>query len=204
MNTEVIKINPEEPERVFLRQAADVLMDGGLVAFPTETVYGLGANYLDKKAVGRLYEVKSRPANKPFTIHIADKDVLAKLSCRVSNEAKAVIERFWPGPLTVILSDDSGIKLGFRMPKNRLALELIALCGVPIVAPSANISGNTPPRNCADVLRDLDGMIDLVLDGGDTEVGIESTVCDLSETPVRILRRGAIPPEEITGILNHL
>lgn len=204
MGTEVIKVNPTNPERVFLKWAADILRDGGLVAFPTETVYGLGANYLDAGALERLYAVKSRPSNKPFTVHIADIDVPRALSCEISPRAKAIIDKFWPGPLTLVLAAGNGKNIGFRMPRNRLALEFITLCGVPVVAPSANLSGNVPPRNCADVLKDLDGRIDLVLDGGQTEVGVESTVCDISGESVRILREGAIPAEEIMGALNQI
>lgn len=204
MRTGVIKVNNYRPDKDVLRKAARVVKKGGLVAFPTETVYGLAADYLNKKAIQRLYRVKKRPRNKPFTVHIAKFDELDRLSCEISLFSKHLMEKFWPGPLTLILNTDSGEKIGFRMPRNRLALEFISACKTPIVAPSANISGRRPPCNADDVLKDLDGKIDLVLDGGETDVGIESTVVDMTILPYKILRKGAIDKTEIKDAVRKL
>lgn len=195
--TTVIKIDPKSPYQEAIKKAAAVIRKGGLVAFPTETVYGLGADYFNESALNRLYEVKKRPRNKPFTVHIADLAVLDNLLCEVSEKADRIIKKFWPGPLTIIFRTKNGIKLGVRMPSNKIALDFIAACGVPIAAPSANISGRKPPNDAAETLLDLDGKIELILDGGRTEVGIESTVMDIVSEPFQILREGAIKRSEI-------
>ena len=207
MKTEIIKVNAKKPDRGALKKAAEVIEKGGIVAFPTETVYGLGANYLDKKAVQKLYKVKKRPSDKPFTVHISKFDELGELRCEITFYSKRLIEKLWPGPLTLIFKTKSGDKIGVRMPKNKIALDFISLCKTSIVAPSANISGDKPPRKADDVLHDLDGKIDLLLDGGETEVGIESTIIDTSVFPYRILRPGAISKNRIADIgreLQHL
>lgn len=200
MKTEVIKVDSRHPDKDALDKAAKVIKQGGLVAFPTETVYGLAADYLNENAIERLYVVKERPKDKPFTVHISSFGDLTRLSCEITPFSKQLIERFWPGPLTLIFNADSGRKIGIRMPRNKLALEFISSCGTPIVAPSANISGKRPPRSAGEVLEDLDGRIDVILDGGETEVGIESTVVDTSVNPYRILREGAIKEGEIREI----
>jgi L-threonylcarbamoyladenylate synthase len=200
MTTEIIKVDIYKPHKEMLKKAASVIKKGGLVAFPTETVYGLGADYLNKKAVQKLYKVKERPKDKPFTIHISGFEELESLSCEISLFSKHLIERFWPGPLTIILKTGSGEKIGLRMPRNKLALEFISACKTPIVAPSANISGRKSPRSAEDVLKNLDGRIDLLLDGGQTDVGIESTVVDASAFPYRILREGAIKKSQIADV----
>lgn len=164
-------------------------------------MYGLGADYMNKYAMERLYEVKERPKNKPFTVHISDLKELAKLSCKVSDSAERLIKKFWPGPLTLIFKTKNGGKIGIRMPANKVALDFIAACKTPIVAPSANISGNKPPTGRDEVLSDLDGKIEAVLDGGKTDIGVESTVVDLTASPYKILRIGAISEEEIAGVL---
>lgn len=204
MRTEIVKVDAHKPDKEALKEAAKVIKKGGLVAFPTETVYGLGADYLNKEAIQRLYEVKNRSKDKPFTVHISNLDDLAKLSCEVLTFSRHLIERFWPGPLTLIFKTDSGGKLGVRMPRNRIAREFISECTTPIVAPSANLSGGRPPSNAEDVMEDLDGRIDLLLDGGETEVGIESTVLDTSTFPYRVLREGAIKKSRIADIGREL
>jgi len=195
--TVVLNIDPEDPDKGLIGAAAKILRSGGLVAFPTETVYGLGADLLNKKAIARLRKVKDRPEGKPFTVHIASASYIKRLGCRITRPGKILIAKYWPGPLTLILSGPDGLKTGFRMPDNKTALSLIKKAGVPVVAPSANISGKIPPTTGADVLRQLDGKIDLLLDAGPTDVGIESTVIDMTVTPPRILRQGAISRQEL-------
>lgn len=198
--TVVIRVNSSKPEPARIKKAASVLKKGGLVAFPTETVYGLGANLLDKKAIKRVYEIKNRPSGKPLTIHIADTAAVKKMVGKLPSMAGKLIDRYWPGPLTIILKDRRGKKTGFRMPDNKIASLLIKEAGVPVVAPSANISGNKPPTSAKEVLRDLDGEIDIVIDGGKTKIGIESTVVDMTGRRPRILREGAISKAEIERI----
>lgn len=201
MRTVLLRLNPVKPQSGMIKIAASVLRNGGLVAFPTETVYGLGANLLNKEAVGKIYRIKKRPKNKPLTVHIADIKAVKKMVGKIPSGAKRLAERCWPGPLTLVLKDKRGRKTGFRMPDNRIAFLLIKKAGVPIVAPSANISGNRPPKSAKEVLRDLGGKIDMVLDGGKTRVGIESTVVDISGKGFRILREGAISKAQIQEAL---
>lgn len=195
--TVVLRVNASRPEAEKISKAASVLKKGGLVAFPTETVYGLGANLLDKKAVKRVYEIKDRPANKPLTVHVADIEAVEKMAGEVPAGARKLIERYWPGPLTVILRDRRGRKTGFRMPDNKIAFMLLKRAGVPVVAPSANISGRRPPVSAEEVLRDLGGKIDIVIDGGRTKIGAESTVVDMTGREPKVLREGAISKAEI-------
>jgi L-threonylcarbamoyladenylate synthase len=190
--TRVFKVDPKAPDAAAIAHAAKAVKEGLLVGFPTETVYGIAANLLDRKAVDRLYEVKKRFKGKPFTVHISDVKMIRDMGCAISKKAKSAIDKFWPGPLTIILKSKDGRKIGFRMPANKVALELISQAAVPVVAPSANISGAKPPTDAKEVLRELDGTIDVLIDSGPTEVGIESTVVDLTVTPPVILREGAI------------
>lgn len=199
---QVLKVDPDMPDKKVILEAARIIKSGGLVAFPTETVYGIAASFEDKKAIEALYRVKKRPSNKPFTVHISDIGMIGAMDCEITADAKKLIDRFWPGPLTIIIKSRAGHKTGFRMPANRVALELIAVSGVPIVAPSANLSGNKPPTSAAEVQRELEGRIDAVIDGGQTEVGIESTVVDLTVSPPKVLREGAITAEDILKVIN--
>ena len=196
-NTIVIKIDPERPDKRAIGYAAKIIREGGLVVFPTETVYGIAANRLDKQAMKNLAAVKKRPKGKPFTVHIADLSMIKKLNCAITGEAKALIDKFWPGPLTIVLKSKTGEKIGFRMPENLTALDLIKATGLPIVAPSANISGRRAPVTAEEVLKQLDGKIDILLDAGRTKMGIESTVVDLTVGPSKILREGAISHESL-------
>lgn len=200
-STAVLKCDPKRPDALSISYAAALLKNGALVAFPTETVYGLGANLLNARAMTALQRAKNRPKGKEFTVHIASNAAPAKMGCRMTKEASALAKRFWPGPLTIVLRSRSGKKIGFRMPANAIALELIKKTGVPMVAPSANTSGNAPPTSADEVLKELAGKIDLVLDGGKTKVGIESTVVDLSVSPARVLREGAISRREIDKVI---
>jgi L-threonylcarbamoyladenylate synthase len=198
--TEVIRINASRPGASGIKKAALILKKGGLVVFPTETVYGLGANLLDKRAVEKIYKIKDRPRNKPLTVHVADTASIRKITGKIPLRAAKLMERYWPGPLTVILRDRRGKKTGFRMPDNKIAFALIKKAGVPVVAPSANISGNRPPTDAREVLRDLDGKVDIVIDGGKTALGIESTVVDMTGRKPKVLREGAISRAEIERI----
>jgi len=204
--TTVLKVNPRSPEPEKIAQAAGVLRAGGLVAFPTETVYGLGADALSEAAVRRIFEVKGRPANDPIIVHISREGELELVAKEVPSEARELIRRFWPGPLTLVLPKSARVPspvtaglptVGVRMPAHPVALALIARAG-PIAAPSANLFGRPSPTRAEHVLQDLEGKIDLVLDGGPTEVGVESTVLDLTDpgTP-RILRPGGVSREAL-------
>lgn len=197
MQTKIIKINPNFPEEALIKEAAKALQKGKLVSFPTETVYGIGANFLDKKAIDRLYAIKKRPRNKPFTIHIAGFGALKDLKIVLSEHAERIIRKFWPGPLTIVVFNKKKEKIGLRMPRNKIALELIRKAGVPVVAPSANISGKKPPLSGKEVIVEMDGLIDIILDAGNTEVGKESTVLDVTKDPFTILRPGAISKEDL-------
>ena len=194
--TKVIKVDPTSPDEKTIEFAATLLRDGGLVAFPTETVYGIGANFLNENTIKRLYEIKKRPGNKPLTIHISSVDTIKDMGCEITPLAEELIKTFWPGPLTLVLKSKSG-KTGFRMPKNNIAKDLISKSRVPIVAPSANISGENPPIEAGEILKTLDGKIDLILDSGKTEFGKESTVVDISGNTYKMLRKGSIPESEI-------
>ena len=200
-NTIVVKVDQKRPDKKVLALCGRIVKSGGLVAFPTETVYGLAANYRDASAMQALYRAKGRPKAKPSTVHIADMKAIRKMGCRITKSARSLINKFWPGPLTIILPSSAGKAVGFRMPDNKIALALIRAAGVPVVAPSANISGKKPPKSAADVLKDLDGRIDAIVDGGRTRVGIESTVVDLSVSSPRILREGAIKAKAIFKVL---
>jgi len=207
----VLKVNPASPDKNAIAFAAELLKNGGLVAFPTETVYGIGANFSDKKAIERLYRIKKRPKNKPFTIHIASTGSIKKAGCTLSRFAKELIKKFWPGPLTIITARKPGFravqekgKLAFRMPRNEVAKILIAEARVPVAAPSANISGKTPARKAAEVAKSLGNHVDLILDGGRARIGRESTIVDTTGSGYRIVREGAIPRSKIAHIWEEL
>jgi L-threonylcarbamoyladenylate synthase len=187
-------------------QAARILREGGTVAFPTETVYGLGANALDAAAVARIFEAKKRPGWDPVIVHVSDREMLQQVAL-VSSRAEALIEAFWPGPLTLLLPRTDAVPdvvtagrklVGVRMPAHPVALELIRAASLPLAAPSANMFGRTSPTTAAHVLEDLDGRIDAVLDGGPTSVGVESTVLDVRA--MTIYRPGAVTAEMIAAI----
>ncbi len=195
MRPRLLKVDPERPDPDRIHEAAGILKRGGLVAFPTETVYGLGANLEDPQAIQELYLVKQRPFEKKVTLHIADPKAVESHGVAVPPLARELMDRFWPGPLTLVLARPDGSTLGFRMPRHPVALALLKEAGVPVVAPSANLSGSPPPRTAQEVLRDLSDKIDVVLDGGETPLGLESTVLDLSGGEPQILRRGALADE---------
>ena len=198
-----------------LERGAQILRAGGLVALPTETVYGLGAHALDAAAVGRIFEAKQRPAWDPVIVHIADLAMLEGLVCwegvadGVEARARRLMAAFWPGPLTLLLRRTEEVPdavtagralVGVRMPAHPVALELIRRAGVPVAAPSANLFGHTSPTTAEHVLDDLNGRIDAVVDAGATGLGVESTVLDCCQSPMVIYRPGAVTAEQIRAV----
>ena len=204
MKTEVVKIDPQNVELEKVQKAAEVIKKGGLVAFPTETVYGLGADFLNKQAVARVFAVKKRPKHKALTVQIADITYLEKLTDNIPTFAYQLMSKFWPGPLTLVLPGKTkeNETIGVRIPSLPVAQALIRACQTPLVVPSANFSGETAARTPEEVLQSFDGLIELLIDSGPTELGIASTVVDLSVSPYRILREGAITQEDIQGAQN--
>lgn len=194
-----------------IREAAKIIEGGGLVAFPTETVYGLGANALDAEAVARIYEAKGRPSDNPMIVHIARASDIGQLTPMLSEDIVKLIDNFWPGPLTMVLRKKPGVPdrttggldtVAVRMPDNEAALRLINLAGCPIAAPSANISGRPSPTRARDVIADMDGKIDAVIAGDECRVGIESTVLDMTGDVPTILRPGIITAENIEAAID--
>ena len=186
--------------------AAEVILRGGLVAVPTDTVYGLAGNGLDVDAVASIYEVKGRPAIKPLILLLSDLSVAETFCTQIPQSAHILAEAFWPGPLTIILPCNDtvpeivvagGKTLGVRSPNHPKTLELLRLVGVPLAAPSANISDKPSPKSAKDVLEYFDGKIDCIIDGGVTALGIESSIIDLTTEPYSIIRQGALPEDEI-------
>jgi L-threonylcarbamoyladenylate synthase len=211
--TLVLKVDSQQPDEEKVRTAAEFIKHGGLVAFPTETVYGLGADSLNKEAVLALFKAKNRPLDNPPIVHISNlKDVYA-LAEGVPDKAEGLMKAFWPGPLTLIFRHSrivpevtvAGLDtIAIRMPRHNVALSLIRKSGCPISAPSANLAGRPSPTLAKHVLDDLDGRIDAVLDAGPTSVGVESTVLDLTVDPPQILRPGGTPYEALLDVLGRV
>ncbi|MBF8251322.1 MAG: hypothetical protein HW382_950, partial [Deltaproteobacteria bacterium] len=213
MMTKILKINPISPEPSKIKEAAEVINRGGTVAFPTETVYGLGADALNPEAIRKVFKAKGRPPDNPLIVHISDMDTFQLVAKKPVKAAIDLINRFWPGPLTIIVKKKKivpGIVTGgldtvaVRMPDNKIALSLIKMAGVPLVAPSANLSGKPSPTRSRDVAADLSGKIDVIIDGGKTRIGIESTVIDMTTSPPTLLRPGGLPVEEIEKVTGPL
>ncbi len=210
MRTRVITVDAASPDPTLVAEAAAVLRGGGLVAFPTETVYGLGAHALDARAVERIFEAKGRPASDPLIVHVADSGDLDQLVRVVPAAARDLARRFWPGPLTLVLPKQSRVPaavtagldtVAVRLPSHPVARALLLAAGVPIAAPSANLFSRPSPTSAAHVLEDLDGRIDVVVDGGSTTVGVESTVLDLTSDPPAVLRPGGITLEALRAAI---
>ncbi|MFA6130180.1 MAG: L-threonylcarbamoyladenylate synthase [Candidatus Omnitrophota bacterium] len=199
--TKIIKINPLAPEEDYIAQAAKTIAAGGLVIIPTETVYGIAANSLDKKALDKLYEIKKRSKDKPFAMLIADKFKAEEFACDIPVAAYKLMHKFWPGPLTILLKAINGAKVGLRMPDNQIALKIIEQALVPVACPSANIAGTPAPVDFTQAIKDMDGLVDLAVDGGQAKIGVESTIVDLSLEPLKIIRSGAIKDEEISAVV---
>lgn len=206
----LVNVDPLQPEPHVIRQAAEVIRCGGLVAFPTETVYGLGADALNPEAVARIFAVKKRPACDPLIVHIADTEDLERVVRDVPPQAERLSRIFWPGPLTLVLpraetvptSVTAGLDtVAVRMPAHPVALALIREAGTPIAAPSANLFGRPSPTTARHVLDDLGEQVDLILDGGPSFIGLESTVLDLSGEQPTILRPGGTSQESLNAVL---
>ncbi|WP_110954228.1 L-threonylcarbamoyladenylate synthase [Anaerosinus massiliensis] len=212
METKVIKIK-EKSDPLALLPAAKILQQGGLVAFPTETVYGLGANGLDGDAVRSIYAAKGRPSDNPLILHVADFSEFDKLAIDISDTARKMIEAFCPGPITLILKRQRFVPdavtggldtVGIRMPNHEVARALIRLAGVPLAAPSANTSGRPSPTNAEAVLADLEGKIGAVIDGGNCVFGLESTIVDCTGEVPTVLRPGAVTMEMLSAVVGEV
>jgi L-threonylcarbamoyladenylate synthase len=208
--TTLIQVDGDHPQEEIIAQAAAIIRSGGLVAFPTETVYGLGADAMNEAAIRKIFEAKGRPGDNPLIVHVCKRDDVERMAAEVSAKAWQLIDRFWPGPLTLVLhrnpevarSVSAGLStVAVRMPQNKIALELIRHARTPIAAPSANSSGRPSPTTARHVARDLEGRIDMILDGGATNIGVESTVLDMTTDRCVILRPGWITEESLAGII---
>lgn len=209
-NTRLVAVDPALPDAAIIWQAADVLRAGGLVAFPTETVYGLGANATDAEAVSRIFSAKQRPASDPVIVHIADPEQLARVAARIPDLAHALAARFWPGALTLVLERGAAIPpnvsagratVAVRMPSHPVARALIQAADLPVAAPSANTFSRPSATSAQHVLEDLNGHVDIILDGGSTPIGVESTVLDLTGSTPVVLRPGGVSLEQLAQII---
>jgi L-threonylcarbamoyladenylate synthase len=212
-DTQVVLVRPDAPSPDALAPVAAALRAGALVAFPTETVYGLGANALDGQAVAQIFAAKGRPADNPLIVHVADMNGLHQVAASVPPKAQALIKRFWPGPLTLVLPRQAVVPnevsagldtVGVRMPSHPVALALIRAAGVPVAAPSANRSGRPSPTNAEHVLEDLGNAVPWVVDAGDTGVGLESTVLDVTVDPPVLLRPGGVTVEQLGDVVGEV
>jgi L-threonylcarbamoyladenylate synthase len=201
VKTKVLKIDPRAPETDRILEAARVVHDGGLVVFPTETVYGIAADHNDPKAMARLREVKRRSDGKPFSVMIAQKELIRNYTPYADPKLFKLIDRFWPGPLTVIVpTEKPGETLGIRIPDHTVALKLVQGAHCTVAAPSANFEGNPPPVTCEEALRDLDGLVDLAIDSGRVDIGRASTIVDFTADEPKVVREGVITPKDVADV----
>lgn len=209
----MLKISKTNPEMYKIRKASSIIKSGGLVAFPTETVYGLGANALNPKAVEKIFKAKGRPSDNPLIVHIASKKEVYGLAKEVPKSARKLMDEFWPGPLTIVLKKSKVVPkiitagldtVAIRMPNNKIALKLIMESGVPIAAPSANSSTKPSPTSASHVLEDLDGKIDMIINGGSARIGVESTVIDMTSNVPMLLRPGGVSLEKLIECLGKV
>jgi len=209
VSTKSLEIDPDHPELHLLQQAVDVILQGGMIAFPTDTTYGLGVNPFDDEAVQRVYTVKHRAPDKPLIILINESQQIEQLTTGISTNAQRLIERFWPGPLTLIFKTTpellkfkigSSGKIGVRLPHSLIAQHLIGLAKIPITASSANLSGQPSSLNAAQVRRYFGDQVDIIVDGGPAPGLYESTVLDVTYDPPRLIREGAIRLTELNQI----
>ena len=213
MKTEYVDLRDGKDVKEGLYKAAEIIKNGGLVAFPTETVYGLGANGLDENIVPKIYEAKGRPSDNPLILHISEFDEIKSIVKEIPDVAFVLADEFWPGPLTMVFKKSAIVpyrttggleSVAVRMPSNKIAREFIKAAGVPVAAPSANSSGRPSPTKAEHVLSDLDGKIDMVIDGGTVDIGLESTIVDVTgEVPV-ILRPGFITEEMLSEAIGRV
>lgn len=213
MKTKILKINPKKIDSAKIKIAAEEIKKGNLVAFPTETVYGLGADAINEKAVAKIFQAKGRPFNDPLIVHIADVKELNRLAKHVPQIALKLAKIFWPGPLTLILKKSELISdiitagldtVAIRMPADNIALSLIREAQTPIVAPSANLFRRISPTTAQHVADDLDSKIEMIIDGGKTKVGVESTVLDITAKPVQVLRAGGVSVEQLKEVIGQV
>jgi L-threonylcarbamoyladenylate synthase len=211
--TLVLKVDANHPEVDKIQIAANIIRKGGIVAFPTETVYGLGADALNAKAVRKLFKAKKRPLDNPIIVHVASKEDVYRLARDVPKEAENLMAKFWPGPLTLVFKRSRLVPditvvglntIGIRMPKNEVALSLLRESGTPLAAPSANLAGKPSPTTAQHVIEDLAGRIDVILDAGPTKIGVESTVINMTSSPPEILRPGGTPYERLKEVLDKV
>ncbi|WP_368220908.1 L-threonylcarbamoyladenylate synthase, partial [Anaerotruncus rubiinfantis] len=211
--TKVLKVTDIEKDRAALDQAAALLREGKLVAIPTETVYGLAANALDPQAAHAIYTAKGRPGDNPLIVHVSDLSQIPPLVKTVPDALRRLAEAFWPGPMTVIMEKSDKIPpatsggletVAIRMPSHPVARELIRRSGVPLAAPSANLSGSPSPTTAQHCIDDLTGRVDVIVDGGECEVGVESTVLTLCTDPPSVLRPGAVTLEMLRQVIPEM
>jgi len=197
----VLIVSSGAPDTSAIEQAASALRAGGLVAFPTETVYGLAADAGNPQAIERLNRVKGRAPEKPYSIHLGEAGQVRRFVREVPSIAQRLIDQFWPGPLTIVMSTGAAGTVGFRLPNHPVALAFLRACACPVVAPSANRSGFPPPTDAQEVLAALDGQFECLLDAGPTPLGRESTVVSVVNDQLEILREGAIPAEAVQAAI---
>lgn len=212
VKTRVFRVSEENFEAV-LEEAAAIIRSGGTVAFPTETVYGLGADGLNPGAVRKIFEAKERPPGNPLSLLVHSREDLEKVAKNIPEKALKLMDSFWPGPLTIILEKNDIVpeitsgnlqSIGLRMPDHRIPLELVKRAGTPLAAPSANLSGKPSPSLAVHVVADLSGRIDAIIDGGDAAIGLESTVVDMTVEPPVVLRPGAVGIEELERVIGKV
>ena len=194
-----------------LRYSAEIIKNGGIVVFPTETVYGIGTNGLDKEAVERLYKIKERPLNKPISLLVSDYEMIEKVVKDINELEYKIMKKFFPGPLTIILNKKDivpdivtsrGSTVGIRMPEEEITRKLIEYAGVPIAAPSANISGKASGIDLQEIIKEFGDKVDYYIDGGKSKIGIGSTIVKVENNTIKILREGSISKKEIEDLIN--
>ena len=212
MKTKIETVDPQRMDETIMAEAGRLIAEGELVAFPTETVYGLGADALNPEASAKIYAAKGRPSDNPLIVHIADFSDMARVALELPPQAKLLSDAFWPGPLTMIVNKSDAVPkattggmdtVAVRMPNHPVALELIRRSGCLIAAPSANTSGRPSPTEAAHVVEDMNGRIAMILDGGPVRIGIESTIIDLTEPVPMVLRPGYITPKMLSEVLGQ-
>ena len=213
METRVVRMTEEQIDMELIREAGKIIRDGGLVAFPTETVYGLGGDALNPLSSRKIYAAKGRPSDNPLIVHIADQQALSSIVGEIPGNAWKLAERFWPGPLTMILHKSDRVPrettggldtVAVRMPSDKIAQALIQAAGGFVAAPSANASGRPSPTVARYVAEDLAGRVEMIIDGGDVEIGLESTIVDLTSDRPMVLRPGYITRQDLENVLSEV